>query len=78
MGFSDTHEEFPFQSPVLPPPLKAPLDTCLPGNKTTPFSTHNLASLVFKFFYSPDKIFAHSALSAILSPLRTEFCFHSP
>lgn len=49
--FSDTHEEFPFQSPVfLPPPLKAPVDTCLPG-KTTPFRAHNLASLVFKFFY---------------------------
>lgn len=49
-SFSDTHEEFSFQNPVLPPPLKASPDTCLPG-KTTPFRAHNLASLVFNFFF---------------------------
>lgn len=62
MSFPDTHEEFPFQSPVfLPPSLKAPLDTCLPG-KTTPFTAQNLASLVFIYFLIPVKIFTQSAL----------------
>lgn len=66
MSFSDTHKEFSFQRPVfLPSLLKALLDTCLPG-KPTPLRAHNLARLVFKFFY-PDKIFAYSALVAILS-----------
>lgn len=52
MSFSDTHEEFPLQSPVfLPPSLKTPLDTCLPG-ETTPFTVQNLASWVFNFFKS--------------------------